>query len=179
MSKNNFNWDLTIVIPRLSCLFSIAKAVLLTVDLVNSDTSGSVDTSNFAMCAFASKCFPIEQVPCSDGWRRTWWQTLHMMAGRLVSLIPWCKLNRHKGACLELFEAIESFESTFREVQQASNMIWRVRSFKSQIQTRSLLEDIITSRNEVSIHFESDMALGIWSLCNTSWVTVTSFDIVK
>jgi len=67
MSNNNVNWDLTIVIPRLPCLFRMAKAVSSTVDIVNSDTSDSVNSFNFAMCTFASKCFPIELVPCSDG----------------------------------------------------------------------------------------------------------------
>jgi len=67
MSNNNFIWDLTIVIPQLPCLFSIAKAVSSTVDIVNSDTSDSVNLSNFAMCAFASMCYPIELVPWSDG----------------------------------------------------------------------------------------------------------------
>jgi len=67
MSNNTFNWDLTIVVPRHPCLFSTAKAVSLTVYLVNSHTSESVNSFNFAMCAFASKCFPIELVPCSVG----------------------------------------------------------------------------------------------------------------
>ena len=68
MSNNNVNWDLTIVIPRLQpCRFRMAKAVSSTVELVNSDTSDSVNLFNFVMCAFASKYFPIELVPCSDG----------------------------------------------------------------------------------------------------------------
>jgi len=67
MSNYNGNWDLTIVIPRLPFRFRMAKAVSSTVELVNSDTSDSVYSFNFAMCAFASKCFPIELVPCSDG----------------------------------------------------------------------------------------------------------------
>jgi len=62
---------LTIVIPRLPCLFRMAKAVSSTAELVNSVTSDSVNSFNFGMCAVASKCFPIELVPCSDGWRRS------------------------------------------------------------------------------------------------------------
>jgi len=50
----------------------------LTVKLVNSVTSKSVNLFNFAMWPFASKSFPIELVPCSDEWRRTWWQMIHM-----------------------------------------------------------------------------------------------------
>jgi len=179
MSNDNFNWDLTIVIPQLPCLFSKAKDVSWTVDLVNSHTFDSVNLFNFAMCAFASNCFPIELVPCSDGWRRTWWQTIHMMPGLPVSSITQCKLNRHAGACLESFEAIESVKSSIIEVQQASNMIWRLRSFKSRIKTRSFLEDIITSSNEVFIDVESDMVFGIWLLCNSGWVAVKSYNIVK
>ena len=86
---------------------------------------------------------------------------IHIMAGLPVSSIPQGKLNCHEGAYLELFQAIESFESTFIEVHQASNMIWRVRSFKSRIKTRLLLEDIITSSHEVFIDSELDMMLGI------------------
>jgi hypothetical protein len=52
-----FNWrlniiflgTLTIVIPRLPYLFRMAKAVLSTVELVNSVTSDSVNSFNFAM----------------------------------------------------------------------------------------------------------------------------------
>jgi hypothetical protein len=67
MSNSNFNWDLMISIPQRRCLFSIAKAVSSTVDLVNSNTSDFVNSFNFAMSTFANKCFPIELVPCSDG----------------------------------------------------------------------------------------------------------------
>jgi len=40
---------LTIVIPRLPCLFSMAKVVPSTVELANSVTSDSVNSFNFAM----------------------------------------------------------------------------------------------------------------------------------
>jgi hypothetical protein len=82
---------LTVVIPRLPCLFRMAKAVSSTVELVNYVTSVSVDSCKFAMSAFASKCFPIELVPCSNGWRESWWQTIHMMPGLPLSSIPQCK----------------------------------------------------------------------------------------
>jgi len=91
MSNLNFICKLTIVIARLPCLFKMAKAVSSTVVLVNSVTSESVNSFNFPMWAFASKCYPIELVPCSDGWRRTWWQTIHMMPGLSVCSIPQCK----------------------------------------------------------------------------------------
>jgi len=60
-----------IVILRLASLFRMAKAVPSTIKLVNSVTCDSVNLFNFAMIAFASKCFPIELVLCSDGWPRT------------------------------------------------------------------------------------------------------------
>ena len=88
MSNLIFLCELANVIPRLLCLFRIANAVSSTVELLNSMTSDSVYWFHFAMWAFASKCLPIELVPCSDGWRRTWWQTLHMMPGLPVSSIP-------------------------------------------------------------------------------------------
>jgi len=81
----------TIVIPRLPCLVKMAKSFSSTVELVNSVTSDSVNSFNFAMWAFASKCFPIELVPCYDGWRRTWWQMIDMMSGLPDSSIPQCK----------------------------------------------------------------------------------------
>jgi len=91
MSNMNFLSKLTIVIPLLPCLFRMAKAVSSTITLVNSVTSVSVNSFNFAMWAFPSKCFPIELVPWSDGWRRTWWQTIHAIPGQPVSSIPQCK----------------------------------------------------------------------------------------
>jgi len=139
------------------------KAVSSTVELANSVTSDSVDLFNFAMWACASKCFPIEPVPSSDGWQRTWWQTILMMPGLPVSSIPQWKPNRHKGACLDLFQAIGRFEPTFIEAHQGSKMIWKVRSLKSLTKTRSLLEEIITSHNEVFKCFKFDMALNFKS----------------
>ena len=82
-----FLCKLTIVIPRLACLFRMAKAVSSNVELVNSVTYDSVNSFNFAMWAFATKCFPIELVTCSDGRQRTRLQTIHVMLGLLVSSI--------------------------------------------------------------------------------------------
>jgi len=89
-----------------------------------------------------------------------------MMPGLQVSSIPQCRQNRHEGACLEFFQAIERFEPTFKEAHQASNKICRVRSFKSRIKTGSFLDDIITSSNEVFRDCESDMAVEIGWLRN-------------
>jgi len=44
-----FLCELTIVIPQLSSLFKMAKAVSSTVEVVNSVTSDSVNLFNFAM----------------------------------------------------------------------------------------------------------------------------------
>jgi hypothetical protein len=44
-----FLFKLTIVIPRLPCLFRTAKAVSSTVELVNSVTSATVNLFHFAM----------------------------------------------------------------------------------------------------------------------------------
>jgi len=179
MSNMIFPCELTIVIPGLPCLFRMAKAVSSTVKLVNSVTSDSVISFNFAMWAFASKCFPIELVPCSDGWQRTRWQTIHMMPGLLVSSIQQCKLNHHEGACLELFQDIGCFEPTFIEAHQASKMICRVGSVKSWMKTRSILEQTLTSSNEVFQDFESDMAVGMRKLGNLTPKTASSHDPVK
>ena len=86
-----FLCKLTIVIPLLPCLFRMAKAVSSTVEQVNSVTSESVHSFNFSMWAFASKCFSIELISCSDGWRRTWRQMIYMMPGLPVSSIPQCR----------------------------------------------------------------------------------------
>jgi len=49
MSNLIFLCELTIVIPRLPCLFRIAKAVSLIVERVISATSDSVSSFNLAM----------------------------------------------------------------------------------------------------------------------------------
>jgi len=172
MLTMNFLCELTIVILRHRCLMSMASAASSTIEQVNSVTSDSVHSFIFAMCACPSTCLPIELVPCSDGWRRTWWQTIYMMPGLPVSSILQCKLNCHEGPCLELFQAIERFEPTFIEVHQASNMVCKVRSFKSRIKTRPFLEGIITSSNQVFNDVESDVAVGIWLLRNWTWKDV-------
>jgi len=71
LTNMHFLCELTIVIPELRCLISIANAVSSTVVLVNSETWDSVNSFHFAMCDCASKSFPIEVVPFCDGWRRT------------------------------------------------------------------------------------------------------------
>jgi len=91
MSNTNFLSKLTIVIPQLPTLLRMANAVSSTVKLFNSVTADSVYLFNIAMWAFASKCFPIEEVPWSDGWRRTWWKTIYMMPGLPVYSIQHCK----------------------------------------------------------------------------------------
>jgi len=169
----------TIVIPRLRCLFTMAKAVSSSVKLLNSVTSDSVNSFNFAMWAFASMCFPIELVPCSDGWQRTCWQTIHMMPGMPVSSIPQCKYNCHEGTCQELFQALGRFEPTFSEAHQASKMICKVKSLKSRINTCSILEEITTSSNAVFKDFESGMAVGIRNLGNPTPKTAEGKDTAK
>jgi len=58
LSNMNFFCNLIIVIPRLPCLFNMGNAVSSTVVLVNSETSHSVSSFNFAMCAFAASVSP-------------------------------------------------------------------------------------------------------------------------
>jgi hypothetical protein len=134
---------------------------------------------NFAMCTFASKCLPIELVPCSDECRRTWWQTIHMMPGLPVSSIPQCKKNHHKGTCRESSHAIGCFESTFIESHQASKMICKVRSLESWIKTRSLFDDILTCSNEVFKDLVSDIVIGNCTLRNSIRVTIQKYVLVR
>jgi len=91
ISNMIFLCKLNIVILQLLCLLKMANAVSSTIELVNSVTSDSVSSFNFAMWAFPSDYFPIELVPCSDGWWRTGWQMIYMMPGLPVSSIPQCK----------------------------------------------------------------------------------------
>jgi len=168
----------TILIPRLPCLFRMAKAVSSTVELVNSVTSDSVSLFNFVIWAFPSKCFLTELVPYTDEWRRTWWRTIYMIPGLLVSSIPQCKLNRHEGAFLELFLAIGLIKPTFIQSHQASKMICKVRSFKSRIKTLSFLEEIITFNKLAFKDFKSKMAVGIRKLGNSSRKSAESHDTV-
>jgi len=179
MSNINFLCKLTIVIHRVPCLFSKAKDVSPTTELVNSVTSDSVNLFNIVMSAFANEGFCIELVPCSDGWRRTGWKMIHMMPVLLVSSIPQCKWNHHQGACLESFQAIQYFEHTFIEAHLASNMSCIVRSLKSWIKTCSFLDEIITYSNEIFIDFESDIVVGSWTLGNSTRETVKSYVTVK
>ena len=58
MSNMNLLCEPTNVIPRLSCLFSMAKAVSSPVEVVNSVTSESVNSFNCAMCALCQQVFP-------------------------------------------------------------------------------------------------------------------------
>ena len=68
MPNRNFICDLTLVIPPLPCVFSMAEAVSSMVQLVNSVTVHSFTWFNFIMCAFSNKYCTIELVSCSDGW---------------------------------------------------------------------------------------------------------------
>jgi len=70
MSNMHFLWELTIVIPWLPSLFRMATAVSFTVKSVNSVTSDSVGSFNFAMWAPATKWFPIELGQWSYWWRK-------------------------------------------------------------------------------------------------------------
>jgi len=58
-------------------------------------------------------------------------------------------------------------------------MIRKVRSIKSGIGTRSFLEEIITSGNEVFKNFESDLAVGIRQLGNPTQRTAESNNPAK
>jgi len=63
-----------------------------------------------------------------------------------------------------IFHAIGRFEPTFIEAHQALKMISNVRSLKSWIKTRSFLEEIITSSNEVFKDCVPDMVVEIRKL---------------
>ena len=58
-------------------------------------------------------------------------------------------------------------------------MICKVRSLKSRIKKRSILEKIITSRNEVFKDSESDMAVGIKMQCNRTRESIERLVIVQ
>jgi len=102
-----------------------------------------------------------------------------MMPGLPVSSIPQCKENRHEGVCPESFQAIGHSVPTFIEVHQASKMICNIMSLTSQINTLSLLEDIITSSNDVFKVFVSDMAVEIRKLGSPTRDTAKDNDTVK
>jgi len=178
MWSYNFLCQLAVVIPRLPGLFRIAKASSSTVELVNSETLDSVTSFNFAMWAFARNCFPIQLVPCSDGWQRTWWQLIHMIPGIPVSSIPLCKLNRHGDACLEILPAIGCFEATWIEAHPASKIICKLRLLNSWIKIRSFLEVIITTSCELYNDCQSNRAVGIRNLGNLNRESAESNVIV-
>jgi len=58
-------------------------------------------------------------------------------------------------------------------------MICNVWLLKLRKKAPSFWEDIITFTTKVFIDWESDMAVGIWKLCNASWKMVKSYIIVE
>jgi hypothetical protein len=58
-------------------------------------------------------------------------------------------------------------------------MICKVKSLKSRIQTRSFVEEIITSSNEVYKDWVSDTAVEIRKLGNSTQETADNNDTVK
>jgi hypothetical protein len=175
-----FFLEVTIVMCPLPCLFRMAKAVSFTIELVNSVTSYYVNSINFETWAFASFCFLNRLVPCSDGWRGTWWQMIHIFPRLPVSSNPRCKFNPHEDTCLELFRAIGLFHPTFIEPNQPLTMMCNVRAPKSQMTlTHSSLNEIITSSNKVFKDFESEMAVGSRKLGHPTWQAARSNVTIK
>jgi len=58
LSNMNIFCKLTIAILRLPCLFDMAEVVSSTVVLVNSETSGSVNSFNFALWVLPASVSP-------------------------------------------------------------------------------------------------------------------------
>jgi len=170
----NFLCKLTIVIPSFPCQFSLAKGNESAVVHDNLETSDFLTLCKFAMCTFARKRFPIEQVSCSDGLQRTWWRTIHMMPGLLAISIPMFKYIYPEDTCFELFQPIGCFEPTFIDAYQVWRIICNIRMLKSRTMTHCILEEIITSSNEQLKDWEFNMVGGIWSLRNSSWETIKS-----
>lgn len=163
-----FLCTLTNVILQLPCLVWMSKAVLSTFELVFSVSSVFVHSFNFGMRAFASNCFPIEHVTCSAGWQRTCWQRMNMMPGLPVCSIPQCKYTRYNGSCQELFQASCCFGSWYIEAHQELIIICKVTSHELWITTHSLLENITTFSKEVFKELESNLAVWIRSLGDTT-----------
>ena len=175
----NVHCNLTIVIPWLCWLLSMAKVNSSMVVLAISETSDSVTSFNFEMCTFACQCFPMELVPCSDGWWITSWQKIYIIPGLLVSIILQCKYNCHKGTCLESFQAICCMGTTLIDAQQVSHMICKVLLLKSWSKTRSFIDDIITTGNEVLKDVQSDRVWRMWNSHNSICETVKRYLIIQ
>jgi len=62
----NYLYLLTIVIPWLPFLISMATAASLTVEPVNSVTSDSVNLLDFVICTFAIESFPQKLARYAD-----------------------------------------------------------------------------------------------------------------
>jgi len=161
MSNMNFVCKLTIVIPRLFCLFSQTKAVSVTVELFKSVSSDSTNSFHFVMCAWASKWFLIKMVPYSDRWSRTWWQMIHIMQGLQDFGILQCELNCHNGTWLRSIPVVDRFLRTLREAHKALQMIWIIRLHQSWIWTHSVMENIVTYSIMVSEDYESNITVAI------------------
>lgn len=71
MLNTNFRCELSHEVCRLPGLFCKAKDLSLTIELVISVTSNSINSLDLSMCPFARKSLPIECVPWSDGCQKT------------------------------------------------------------------------------------------------------------
>jgi len=127
------------------------------------------------MGTFGRMPFPIEMVSCSDVWQIAWWQMMGVMLGLAVFSIPQCKQNRQASTWPQAFEAIGQFARTFIEADKACNMSCYLTLLKSQIQSRSILEDIITSSNTGFDDLESAIVGGIWKRGNWNWESVKNY----
>jgi len=101
------------------------------------------------------------------------------MSGLPVSSIPQCHENRHDGAWLEVLQVTGRLEPSSIEAHQAVKMICNVRSLKLRIKSRSFLEEILTSSNEVFKDSVSDKAVELRMLGILTGETAENNDIVK
>jgi hypothetical protein len=91
-----------------------------------------------------------------------------MMPGLPVASIQQFKYNRHDGLCLELFPGLCRFEPSFLEAHRALKTIFNIRSHKLRIKTGSFLEEIINLGQEVFKDIQSDMAVRLGMLRDTT-----------
>jgi len=179
LSNINILGKCTIQIPPLNCLFKMAKAISSTFELANSVTTDFLTSFICAMSTLASKWYATELMPYSEGWRRSWSVTWHVMPWQLVFSILQCTFYRHDGECLHLFQTMGPCKPMKIEANWASNIICKVRLLKSQIMTPSSVQDILTSSNEVYIDTESEIMEGIWWLHNPTCEPAISYIMVK
>jgi hypothetical protein len=148
------------------------RADLSTFKLLIFVTSQCARLFDFMMWAVAKRCCNIRLVPCSDGWRRTWFQTTLIMPMLPVYTILQKKYIYHKGTYLWSLPTLVHIVSIFMDAHQALYKVCYIWLLKSQIKTVSFCKEIL-------YNVGSDLMVQIWHLGKLTRETVNCYFLLK